>query len=224
MIGITLLPEQIRAAPPEIRRWLEAEIAATFAPGAAAVGSPRAEAHYGGVPGLDAAARHLVACDLEEARAILSLIQGMLPVVHVFFELGRDPVTVSAEGLRVLRLDQMMQHAHLRSLDQLAACLQAIDAAGERVRGEPGTALTVLDGAGHCLVAEETGRNVFILWQEIVATHDPARPGVGAPPGCHAAICDPLRHLGAAARDPGRGMTRRLAAFGGQGFGAIASA
>ncbi len=182
MIGITLLPEQIRAAPPEIRRWLDAEIAATFAPGAAAVGSPRAEAHYGGVPGLDAEARHLVACDLEEARAILSLIQGMLPVVHVFFELGRDPVTVSAEGLRVLRLDQMMQHAHLRSLDQLAACLQAIDAAGERVRGEPGTALTVLDGAGHCLVAEETGRNVFILWQEIVATHDLARPGAGAPP------------------------------------------
>ncbi len=182
MIGITLLPEQIRAAPPEIRRWLEAEIAATFTPGAAAVGFPRAEAPHGGVPGLDGAARHLVACDLEEARAILSLIQGMLPVVHVFFELGRDPVAVSAEGLRVLRLDQMGQHAHLHSLDQVAACLQAINAAGERVRGEPGAVLTVLDDAGHCLVAEETGQSIFLLWQEIVATHDLARPGGTALP------------------------------------------
>ena len=170
MIGITLLPEQIRAAPPEIRRWLEAEIAATFAP----AGAP-----YGGVPTRDDETRHLVACDLEEARAILSLIQGMLPAVHVFFELGGDPVAVSAEGLRVLRLDQMMQHAHLRSLDQLVACLRAIDAAGERVRGAPATTLTVLDDSGHCLVAEETGRNIFLLWQEIVATHELAHAGAG---------------------------------------------
>ncbi|MCA7119699.1 MAG: hypothetical protein LGL72_09885 [Acidibrevibacterium sp.] len=192
MIGITLLPEQIRAAPPEIRRWLEAEIAATFAPGIAAESS-HAGARYGSAPAAhDAETRRLVACDLDEARAILSLIQGMLPVVSVFFELGREPIAVSAEGLRVLRLDQMMQHAHLRALDQLAACLQAIDAACERVRGVADAALTVLDGAGHCLVAEETGRSVFLLWQEIVATHDLGQPaaalagdapaGAAAPP------------------------------------------
>lgn len=181
MIGITLLPEQIRAAPPEIRRWLEAEIAATFAP----AGGPYAAPH-GGVPTLDGETRRLVACDLETARAILSLIQGMLPVVSVFFELGRDPVAVSAEGLRVLRLDQMMQHAHLRSLDQLVACLRAIDGAGERVRGESGTALTVLDDSGHCLVAEETGRNVFTLWQEIVATHELAHATGSAASGAPA--------------------------------------
>lgn len=158
MIGITLLPEQIRAAPPEIRRWLEAEVAATFSSAPTEPMLPR-EKH------------HLVACTIDEARAILSLIQGMLPVVHVFFELGRDPVAVLPEGLRALRLDLMMQHAHLASPDQLIACLEAIDAALVRVRGEPGGTLTAIDNSGHCLVADETARSIFTLWREIVAAH-----------------------------------------------------
>jgi hypothetical protein len=30
MVGITLSPEQIRAAPPEVRRWLEHELAVSL--------------------------------------------------------------------------------------------------------------------------------------------------------------------------------------------------
>ncbi len=162
MIGITLLPEQIRAAPPEVRRWLEAEIAQSFA------------ANHG-APTLTAETRHLVACNVEEARSILALIQGMLPVVQVFFELGRDPLAMTAEGLRLLRLDQMMQHAHLRTPDQLVACLEAIDAALQRVRGEPGMTLTALDNSGHCLVADATARSILAVWQDIVASHNLVR-------------------------------------------------
>ena len=30
MVGITLTPEQVRTAPPDVRRWLEQELAKTF--------------------------------------------------------------------------------------------------------------------------------------------------------------------------------------------------
>ena len=70
MVGVTLSPEQIRNAPPEVRRWLEQELLASLG-----LQQPETEA---GAP-------QLAPCSEEEAAAILSLIQGMLPVVNVFF-------------------------------------------------------------------------------------------------------------------------------------------
>ncbi len=154
MVGITLSPEQIHQAPPEVRRWLEQQIAS-------ALGLHRAE------PALQAPARHLIGCNVEEARAILSLIQGLLPVVSVFFELGREPVAASTQGLRALRLDEMLRHVHLQAPEQIVACLEAIDEALQRVRREPAAALTALDGSGHCLVADATARSILALWREI---------------------------------------------------------
>ncbi len=165
MVGITLSPEQIHQAPPDVRRWLEQQIAG-------ALGLYRAE------PALQAPARHLIGCNVEEARAILSLIQGLLPVVGVFFELGREPAAASAQGLRALRLDEMLRHSRLQALDQIVACLNAIDEALQRVRGEPDATLTALDGAGHCLVADVTARSIVTLWREIVAARDLGRPEV----------------------------------------------
>ncbi len=157
MIGLTLSLDDIRHAPPEVRRWLERPIAEAFGPAAAAPQEPP---------------RRLIGCTVEEGRAVLSLIQGLLPAVGVFFELGREPVAVSPQGLRALRLDDMLRHSRLQNTAQLGACLRAIDEALQQVRGEPGAALTALDGAGHCLVADVTARNILLLWQEIVAAHD----------------------------------------------------
>ncbi|MFZ0021778.1 MAG: hypothetical protein WAL10_31070, partial [Acetobacteraceae bacterium] len=39
-------------------------------------------------------------CNIEEARDMLALVQGMLPVVSVFFELGREATSVAVHGLR----------------------------------------------------------------------------------------------------------------------------
>jgi hypothetical protein len=157
MVGITLLPEQIREAPPEVRRWLEAQIAGAW-PGA-----------YRAAPTLEPPARHLVASSLDDARAILSLIHGLLPVVSVFFELGREPAAASARGLRALRLDDMLRHSRLQGVEQIIACLKIVDEALQRVRGEPDAALTALDATGHCVVADATARSILELWQEIVA-------------------------------------------------------
>ena len=161
-----MLPEQIRQAPPEVRRWLEAQIAGAW-PGL-----------YRAAPTMEPPARHLVACSLEDARAILSLIHGLLPVVSVFFELGREPAAVSALGLPALRLDDMLRHSRLPGVEQILACLKIVDEALQRVRGEPDAALTALDGAGHCVVADATARSILELWQEIVAAHELAQPGV----------------------------------------------
>jgi len=169
MVGIMLSPEQIQQAPPEVRRWLEQQITGTL-------GLYRAE------PAFQAPSRHLVGCNLEEARGILSLIQGFLPVVSVFFELGREPVAASAQGVRALWLDDMLRHTHLQTPEQIVACLEAINEALQRVRAEPGAALTALDGAGHCLVAHATAQSVQALWREAVTAQDLARAETAAAP------------------------------------------
>ena len=70
MVGITLSPQQIHQAPPEVRRWIEQQIGD-------ALGLSRT------APTVEAPPKHLVCCRLEEARAILPMITGLLPVVSV---------------------------------------------------------------------------------------------------------------------------------------------
>lgn len=163
MVGITLSPEQIQQAPPEVRRWIEQQIA-----GALGLSRP--------APAVEAPARHLVGCDLEQTRAILSLIGGMLPVAGVFFELAHEPVAVTQQGLHVLRVDDIQRHCRLQGPGQVAACLGAIDEALRRVVGSPDVALTVLDRSGHCVVADQTAHNIMTLWQEMVMPSEPVRP------------------------------------------------
>lgn len=163
MVGITLLPEQIKQAPPEVRRWLEQQVS-----GALGLRWPE--------PALRPPERHLVACDVEGARAILSVIHGLLPVVGVFFELGREPAAMSSQGLRALRLDEIARHASLHPVEQVIACLNTINQAFGRVSGTHDAMLTALDDEGHCLVADVTARSILALWQEIVTSHNLARP------------------------------------------------
>ncbi len=163
MVGITLSSEQILHAPPEVRRWLEQQIAGTLG-------------LFPAAPELQVPTRHLVGCSPGEAQAILSLIQGFLPVTAVFFELAREPAAMPRQGLRALRLDDIGLHVHLQNTDQVCACLDAIDKALQRATGRPDAAVTVLDGAGHCLIADATAKSILSLWQEIVAARGLAAP------------------------------------------------
>jgi len=173
MVGITLSPEQINQAPPDVRRWLEQQVAT-------ALGLYRPE------PAMRPPERHLIGCTIETARAILAAIQGVLPLVSVFFELGRDPVATSPQGLRALPLEDMAHHARLHSAEQVVACLQAINEALQRVGGATDAVLTALDGEGHCLVADVTARSILALWQEIVTARNLTQPEQ-APPVSYAA-------------------------------------
>ena len=156
MAGITLSADEIKAAPPEVRRWLEQEMVRVF----------------GVQPSLapaQAAAPTLVGCNVEEARDMLALVQGMLPVVSVFFELGREAASVPVHGMRACAVADIQRHARLHAPAQVIECLDLLTDALRRVRGDAEAAFYALDNLGRCLVAEATMHSILRLWQEIVA-------------------------------------------------------
>jgi len=154
MAGITLTADEIKAAPAEVRRWLEHEIVRAL----------------GGQPApAPAATPALIGCNVEEARDMLALVQGMLPVVSVFFELGREAASVAVHGMRAFRIADILRHVRLQSPDQVVQCLNVLTQALRRARSDAAAAFFALDDQGHCLVAEATMRSILRLWQEIVA-------------------------------------------------------
>ena len=154
MAGITLSSDEIKAAPPEVRRWLEQELIRAF--GVQPTQPPAATAP-------------LMGCNIEEARDLLSLVQGMLPVVSVFFELGREAASVAVHGMRAFSIADILRHVRLHGPEQVIQCLDILSQTLRRVRGDDATEFYVLDDQGHCLVAETTMRSILRLWQEIVA-------------------------------------------------------
>jgi hypothetical protein len=169
MAGVTLSVEEIHAAPPEVRRWLEQEIVR-------ALGMHPLQEHP-----TEPAAPPLTGCNVEEARDILSLVQGVLPVVSVFFELGRESAGVSVHGMRAFTIADIQRHARLHAPAQVIECLDLLTDALRRVRSDPEAAFYALDNLGRCLVAEATMHSIFRLWQEIVAQQALQSPSAGAP-------------------------------------------
>lgn len=166
MVGLTLSAEQVRNAPPEVRRWLEQELLASLG-----LQPPSTEPN----------APPLVACSTEEASKVLSLIQGMIPVLSVFFELGREGARTEIEGIEAFRLDDILRHTRLQNLEQVVACLDSIDEAVGQVRGDLQATFYGLDSRGHCFVAERTQRSIARLWQQMIATGNlpPFAPSAG---------------------------------------------
>ena len=156
MVGITLSPEQIRSAPPQVREWIEHEIAHALGLTASAPQPPQ-------VP------PHLVACGHDEVKAILAEIRSMLPVVAVFFELGRELGSRMGQGVRVLRIADILSHSLLHMPAQVVQCLDVINEAMRRVRGDSGATIYALDQGGHCLIAEATAQSILLLWQGMMA-------------------------------------------------------
>jgi len=157
MVGITLSQEEIRRAPPEVRRWLHQEIERTLG----WTGPVEAPAHPEPV--------RLVGIGPEEAKAILSLIEGTLPLVAVFFELGRDGGRALPNGLHVFGLLDIASHARLDNPAQVLNCLEVLDRALAQVRGGVGGTLYGVDDRANCFVAEATHHSVRQLWQALIA-------------------------------------------------------
>lgn len=168
MVGITLSPEQIRTAPPEVRRWLEHELAASLG-----LNSPDLQHNGGDTPSL-------AACTVEEVARVLSAIQSMLPVVGVFFELGREGAAITRNGMEAFQLADILRHTRLNSLDQVLACLNAINDVAQRIRGD-GALFSIVDRRGYCFVAVETQRSILRLWHQIVGQRDLVQPAEAPP-------------------------------------------
>lgn len=170
MIGITLSADQIRNAPREVRQWIEQEVAAGLglaAPRPVAPPPPQAS--------------HLVACSVEEAEAILTRIEGVLPAVNVLFEFGRPVVSYGQPPLMAFRLLDVMYHTRLQNIDQVLGCLQLINQALIDARRDPAARFCDLDDAGHCLVPAQTQQSIAALWQKMSTGGQPAEAAPAAP-------------------------------------------
>jgi hypothetical protein len=170
MVGISLSQEQIRSAPPEVRHWLEQQVAALFAPSAAEEPHPVSHA--------------LAACTLEEGHRILEQIQNLLPVVSVFFELGRDSAgVVAGQGIRSLGVADVQRHARLRSPEQVAQCVDVINQVLGALRSDPQAMICAFDQHGRCFVAEATAHSILTVWHDIVASRSLQAPAGIVPAG-----------------------------------------
>jgi len=157
MIGITLTADQVRAAPAEVRQWIEREVIA-------ALGLPLPP------PRGDAAPEpQLASCSQDEVAAILAQIQGVLPAVNVLFELGRHGAMIPQSRVGAFRLIDIAHHTRLQNVAQVVTCLDLITEALRRVRGDAGAVFCGFDREGHCFVDLDTQRNIFRLWQNVIA-------------------------------------------------------
>jgi hypothetical protein len=154
MTGITLSSEQIRRAPPEVRRWIEHELATSLGFQIQATDSQRQTPQLAG-------------CSYDEVAAVLSLIRGVFPAVNVFFELGRKGASVAQDRLEAYRLSDIQHHTRLESPEQVITCLNLIDESLHRVRGSTAASFYGADG-DYCFITTETQQNIRRLWLELI--------------------------------------------------------
>jgi hypothetical protein len=154
MISITISADQLRGAPAEVRRWIEAEVVSALA-----LRPPAEAAEQNG--------QQLAVCSAAEVDAIFSMIRRIVPAVNVFFELGHQGVS-AGEGLEAYRLADLLPQARLQRVDQLVNLLDVINGALQRIRGTANVSLYGLDGHGHCFVAAQTRQNISDLWRRLI--------------------------------------------------------
>lgn len=158
MIGITLNSDQIRTAPAEVRLWIEHEVATSL-------GLQVRTTDY------QTSLEDLTICTLDELFNIFSLIQNVVPAVHVLFELGRKGTSFADGKLEAYRLPDIQHHVHLQNVDQVTACLELINRSLHRVRGTTDSMLCVVEN-GFCIVPTETQENLLRLWQQLIGRAD----------------------------------------------------
>ncbi len=154
MMGITLSFEEIRRAPPEVRRWLEHEVSTSLGLQVRPTD-----------PQSDIA--RLASCSHGELASMLSLIQGVFPAVNVFFELGRKGASFAQDRFEAYRLSDLQHHTRLQSTEQVMSCLNLINESFQQVRGSDAASFYGTDG-DYCFVAKETQQNILRLWFELV--------------------------------------------------------
>jgi hypothetical protein len=185
MVGIVLSAEQVKAAPPAVRQWLEQQMAADLWPAEA---ETPAEAAAPESP-VEFDTGRIAACTLPEAIAIFERIRHDGLACRVFLEFGQEPVAaLHASSLYALDIADIVRHTGITSGNQLVACLNLINSALQVVRGDPSATLFAFDRDGRCYVRELTHRALHLMRRDLLA------PRVPPQPLAHATIpvtCDP---------------------------------
>lgn len=163
MIAFTISAEQLRTAPPEVRRWIENEIAAALAPPPADRRTDQA------APELD-----LAACTYQEASALYEAIRRNAHITQVFFELSRG-AAVSGSAIRLLSITDMMRHTRLDP-QRLMEALGVIEHLFRQLRADSAASLLATDGESHIFVRQETCQHIKTLWEHFATVETPSAP------------------------------------------------
>lgn len=164
MVSFTFSAEQVKAAPPEVRRWLENEIVKALAgvPQPAATPQPQEKA--------ESLERALAAGSAEEMQETFNRISGNSIIARVFFELARE-MHQGAAPFHVVDLAEVMRHLQLTEPQQLFACLNVINQAFQEVSSNRDASLFAFDEAGRIYLHETTYRGIRQVWQQLIQAH-----------------------------------------------------
>ena len=166
MISFAFTADQIRSAPLEVRRWVEAEIVSALH----AAASPRPEPAH---------SPELAACTPEEALALFELIRNDFATAQVFLEFGREPpLPDSPRPLHAFGIGEFKRKLRL-SDDRLADCFGTISQAFMRVRNDREAVLLGFDASNHVYMHEATHAGIRAVWEMLTGTE---RPTPAAPP------------------------------------------
>lgn len=165
MVGIILSAEQVNAAPPAVRQWLEQQVAADLAPAPLDLPEPAAAFEPA----------RIAACSLPEVVEIFERIRHDGLACRVFLEFGQEPVaTLHPSPLYALDIADIVGDTGITDGNQLVACLNLINSALQVVRADPDATLFAFDSDGRCYVHELTHRALHLLRHDLLAPR-PAR-------------------------------------------------
>lgn len=173
MTSFIISAEQVKSAPPEVRRWIENEVARALALPASPTYDPSR---------MQASA--LAVCTIDEVAQIFNLISGNFFVTQVFLELAREtPLPYKIPSLHTVRLSDIQRHVQLADGQVLLECLGVINQALQRVRNDANASLFGSDESGHIYIHETTHRNIRQLREQLVLAHSAAGLNQSAEPG-----------------------------------------
>jgi hypothetical protein len=156
--------DQVKSAPPEVRRWMERETAAALA----ALHRPEPNP-------ADPHAAALAACTPEDAAEVYELIKGNFLLSQVFFELAREALGRGAgASLHALGLADMLWQTQLADGDRLVDCFSAINQAFRTVRNDPEASLFGFDQYGQVWIHQTTHDSIRELWEQLFHRQPPA--------------------------------------------------
>jgi hypothetical protein len=163
MMSFTFSIDQVKSAPPEVRRWIEREVTATLTVLDRLEQDPSQ---------LHSAA--LAACTPQEAAEVYELIKGNFLLSQVFFELGREaPGSRGAAPLHVLGLADLLRHTRLADGDRLVDCFTAINQAFRTIRDDPEANLFGFDQYGQIWIHQTTHDSIRELWEQLFHRQPP---------------------------------------------------
>jgi hypothetical protein len=163
MTSFTFSAEQVKAAPPEVRRWIEGEISKALDLLASAPSRPS-----------EAEESALAICMADEMAEVLNLISGDLLAMRVFFELAREtPFNRAPPPLHSFNIGEMLRHAQLTDVNQLFKCFDAINRAFHETGNNAEDSLFGFDEAGHVYIHETTYRSIRQVWEQVLLAHSP---------------------------------------------------